>query len=179
MICLNYYRLILIAVSLSIDAFSLSLAYGLMNYNKRKIIIISLTVGIFHFFMPLLGFVIGNYIFENLTINPKLILLIMFLIVILEMIKGLNEEVEKKVLNIIGTFIFALLVSVDSFSVGIGISYEISKMYFASLVFSVTSFIFTLGGFFLGKYISGKIEKASKIVGICIMFTLLIYYLCK
>lgn len=176
---MNYYGIILIAISLSLDAFSLSLAYGLMNFNKKKILFVSIVVGIFHFFMPLLGLNIGNYLFQILIVNPKIILSIMFSIIIIEMIRGINEDTPKTALNFIGTIIFALLVSVDSFSIGIGLAYITDNVIVASFIFSLSSFLFTLSGFFLGKYISIKFEKISKIIGIIIMFTLLIYYVCK
>lgn len=176
---MNYYEIILIAISLSLDAFSLSLAYGLMNFSKKKIFLISSVVGLFHFFMPLLGLLLGELIIDTIKINPKIILLIMFSLVILEMIKGLKDESEKISLNIIGTLVFALLVSIDSFSVGIGLSYIANNIFLAAFIFSISSFLFTLSGFFLGKIISIKLEKISKIIGIFIMFTLLIYYLCK
>ena len=56
--------LIIIGLSLSIDAFTLSLAYGLLSVSKRKIILTSLTVGVFHFIMPITGYSLGNAI-EN------------------------------------------------------------------------------------------------------------------
>ena len=54
-----------IAVSLSMDAFSLSLAYGTLNLEKKDINNLSLIVGIYHFFMPLLGLFIGNIVLKK------------------------------------------------------------------------------------------------------------------
>ncbi|MBQ3142360.1 MAG: manganese efflux pump [Bacilli bacterium] len=176
---MNIFSIILIAISLSLDAFSLAFSYGLMNLNIKKILFVSFIVGIFHFFMPLLGLYIGEYITKTLNINPKLIMFIMFLIVIIEMIKSINEEVEQKKLNVIGSLVFALLVSLDSFSLGIGLYFITKNLFLAALIFSISSFLFTLAGFFLGKYVSLKMEKSSKIIGIIIMFTMLLYYLCK
>ena len=52
--------LFLIGISLSIDAFSMSLAYGLIGIRKKDMFLSSLIVGLFHFFMPLLGSIIGS-----------------------------------------------------------------------------------------------------------------------
>ena len=49
-----------IAIGLSMDAFSLALAYGTLENNIKKEILLSITVGIFHFFMPLIGPIIGQ-----------------------------------------------------------------------------------------------------------------------
>ena len=44
------------AIALSLDAFSLAIIYGTVLKEKRTILILSLAVGIFHFFMPFLGY---------------------------------------------------------------------------------------------------------------------------
>ena len=63
--------LLLIGLSLSVDAFTLSLAYGLLNIPKRKIIMISGLVGIFHFIMPLIGYLISDLLNKVININFK------------------------------------------------------------------------------------------------------------
>ena len=40
------------AIGLSMDAFSLALAYGTTKIPINKKVLLSITVGIFHFFMP-------------------------------------------------------------------------------------------------------------------------------
>ena len=42
-----------VAVSLSMDAFSLALIYGTCNMGKRNELLLAIIVGLFHFFMPL------------------------------------------------------------------------------------------------------------------------------
>ena len=51
----NILVVVIIAIALSMDAFSASLGYGTLNFDKRKIFIISLTVGLFTFLCQLLG----------------------------------------------------------------------------------------------------------------------------
>ena len=53
-------NIILIAVSLSIDAFVLATAYGINNIKVKKAIITAVVVGTFHFFMPLIGNIMMN-----------------------------------------------------------------------------------------------------------------------
>ena len=55
-----------IAISLSMDAFSLSLIYGTLNLKPRMQKLMSIMVGIFHFLMPLLGYQIGELILTYL-----------------------------------------------------------------------------------------------------------------
>ena len=74
--------IILIAVSLSMDAFALSLSYGIKQVPIKKIIITALTVGIFHFFMPLLGSIIGTTLFSYTIIKPRIVLFLVFLLLL-------------------------------------------------------------------------------------------------
>ena len=59
----------IIALSLSMDAFSLSLAYGTQNIENKTKYTISIIVGLFHLFMPLIGNLLGNVILNIIKIN--------------------------------------------------------------------------------------------------------------
>ena len=67
---MSIIMVIVIAVSLSMDAFSLSLAYGTLNLEKSQIRLLSLIVGLYHFFMPLLGMWVGTKIL-NILLHPS------------------------------------------------------------------------------------------------------------
>ena len=154
--------LFLIGLSLSIDAFGMSLAYGLIGVPKNKMIISSLIVGMFHFFMPLLGSLIGLKLLNSFKINPKYVIIIVIILPLIEMIKSIkNDTVKEMKMNLIGMLSFAFLVSLDSFTVGMGIYYITNKPIYASIIFALVSFSFTLLGYILGKYVSNKMEKIS------------------
>lgn len=169
--------LFLIGLSLSIDAFSMSLAYGLIGMPKNKMFLSSLIVGIFHFFMPLLGSLIGYNLLKSFRINPKYLIVAIIFVLLIEMIKSLNEETKAMNMNIIGMVIFAFLVSLDSFTVGMGIYYITNEPVYASIVFAIVSFSFTFLGYILGKYVYKRLEKISKYIGIIILLTLLVYFI--
>ena len=57
-----FFTTLLVGISLSMDAFSLSLIYGTQNIGKKNEIMLTIIVGLFHFFMPLLGLNIGNFL---------------------------------------------------------------------------------------------------------------------
>lgn len=171
--------LIIIGLSLSIDAFSLSLAYGLLNIPKKTIISTSITVGIFHFIMPILGMLLGNIITDTLNLDSKYILLTILILILIEMIKSLKDENKEHELNIINMLIFAFLVSFDSFTLGIGIKYITSNIFFASIIFMILSSLFTFLGFILGKYLTKKATYKIKLIGIILLLGVILYFLCK
>ena len=59
---MNIFLLLLIGICLSMDTFSLSLSLGTFNIVKKKCILFSCLVAMFHFIMPLLGVILGNSI---------------------------------------------------------------------------------------------------------------------
>ncbi|MEG2620514.1 MAG: manganese efflux pump [Bacilli bacterium] len=166
-------NIILIAISLSMDTFALSLSYGLKKEKLLTIIVTAITVGLFHFFMPLIGNTLGVSLFSYTIINPKYVLFIVFMILSIDMfIHFFNDNNEVRPLNIIGTLLFSISVSFDSFSVGIGISYLYENVLLIVSAFCLISAVFTFLGFKLGEIISNKIGKYSFLLG---SITLILY----
>ena len=54
--------LLIIGTCLSVDAFSVSTVIGMYDLSSKKILQTSLTVGIFHFIMPLIGYIFSYQI---------------------------------------------------------------------------------------------------------------------
>lgn len=168
---------IIIAISLSMDAFSLALAYGTLNLNKKDIYKLSLTVGVYHFIMPLLGLFLGSIILKYIN-NPNIIVFIILFIIGIQMIyETFKEEDIKNIVSFKQMLLFGLAVSVDSFSVGIGLN-VISKNYlYCSTIFSLFSLSFTYLGLILGKKINNIIGKTSTIIGGLILIIIAFMYL--
>lgn len=168
---------IIIAISLSMDAFSLALAYGTLNLNKKDIYKLSLTVGVYHFIMPLLGLFLGSIILKYIN-NPNIIVFIILFIIGIQMIyETFKEEDIKNIVCFKQMLLFGLAVSVDSFSVGIGLN-VISKNYlYCSTIFSLFSLTFTYLGLILGKKINNIIGKTSTIIGGLILIIIAFMYL--
>lgn len=171
--------LISIGLSLSIDAFTLSMAYGLLKVPKKQIILTSLSVGIFHFLMPLIGFDINTKLDKYIDINEKLILTIILILILIEMIKSFNEEKEYREFKLTTILSFSLLVSIDAFTLGLGLEYITNNICLASLIFMSLSSIFTFLGFNLGKYTRTKFEKYSKLISIIVLLLITVYIICK
>lgn len=169
---------ILVAVGLSMDAFSLAILYGTLGFSKRRIIGLSLVVGVFHFFMPLLGSLIGSFLLNFLPINQDLIVGVIFLVIAIEMI--ISTFKEEEIMNIIGIgslLLFGFTVSIDSFSVGIGLL-AISSNYLVTVsIFSMISAIFTFLGLVIGKKLNCVFGKYATWIGSAILIVLSIVYI--
>lgn len=169
---------IMIAIGLSMDAFSLAILYGTLNFNKRKTLTLSSLVGVFHFFMPLLGNLIGIIILKILPIEPNIVVGIIFFIISIQMILSIFKQEEIVDLKgMFATMLFAFTVSIDSFSVGIGLSAICDSKILAVSIFSITSFLFTYVGLSIGSKLTEKFGKWSTLFGGAILLLLSFAYL--
>ena len=159
------------------DAFSLSLIYGMNKLNKKREISLSLIVGIFHFIMIYLGNSLGSIIFNYLPLNPDIIVSSIFMLIGLEMMLDKKEEI--KISNILDMLLFGLAVSIDGFGAGIGLNYLTNHIIISIIYISIISLTLTYIGLVFGKYISIKFGKISNIIGGMILMLLSITYLFK
>ena len=175
---MNLFIIFLIAISLSMDAFSLSLAYGTLDISKSDMYILSIIVGLYHFFMPTIGYYIGIRYIKLLPIASNFVVFIILTLIGIEMIIDTIKKEEKlKVMPLYNMFIFGLTVSIDSFSVGLGLDTINKNIILSSLLFSLTSFMFTLIGLFIGKKINHIFGKVSTIIGGCVLILIAILYI--
>jgi len=158
--------ILIIAVSLSMDAFSLSLLYGTLRINKKAKYLLSGMVGLFHFFMPLFGMLIGEIILRFIKLDPDIIVAVVLCFIGVEMIlSSFKEKEEIKVMKKIEFFLFAFAVSVDSFSVGITLTNISDHYIISSLIFAICSCLFTFLGLSIGNKIEKLLGKVSTIFG--------------
>ncbi len=157
------------------DAFSLALSIGTTSPLKRNIIKTSLTVGLFHFIMPMLGYFIGNS-FKSRMSGINILTFILFVVLSYEMYKSKDEE-NSTILNNITILLIAFSVSIDSFTVGIAFGLNNEFIIISSLIFSITSLIFTYLGLILGKKLKNKYKKKAIYLGIILLLIVAFKYL--
>lgn len=162
------------------DAFSLAFSYGIKGIALKEILITAITVGFFHFLMPLLGNYFGISLFSYTVLKPKFIMFFVFLFLSLDMVTHFFDDREKiRKLDIIGVFLFAISVSFDSLSIGLGLSYLSYNIILSCLIFCIISSFFTLLGFKLGKKLSKKIGRYSFLLGGIILLFYSVWILTK
>ena len=162
-------------IGLSMDAFSLSLSLGTTNPKKNIILKTALIVGLFHFIMPILGYFIG-YSFKYRIPNINILTFILFIILSIEMYKTKDEE-KSSILNNITILLIAFSVSIDSFTVGIAFGLNNEYILISSIIFSITSTIFTYLGLVLGKKLKTKYKTLSTYLGIVLLLIVALKYL--
>lgn len=158
------------------DAFSVALAYGTNKLKLNKIITFSILIGIFHFIMPIVGSIIGVKI-QTIIPNINNLVGIVFLILAIQMFITRNDSTEIKNTNIISILIVAFSVSIDSFTIGIGLGILKNNIIPPALIFSITSCLISFFGLIIGNKINEKLGKKSIYIGILILLIISLKYL--
>ena len=154
------------AISLSMDAFSLALAYGTLGMNKKYKIFLSIIVGFYHFVMPLIGMFLGEVILSlfkfNYDILVALILGFIGIQMIVDSFKGNDDVYELKLADL---FLFGLAVSIDSLTLGITLPNLGVNKILSPLIFALVSSLFTFVGLSIGNKIEKVLGKIATIIG--------------
>lgn len=175
---MSLFLILVVAISLSMDAFSLALVYGTLNISDKIIRRVSLTVGTFHFFMPLLGYFFGEVLARCLTFNSNILVGVIFIFLAVEMFLSVFKRDSVEMFSgFLSYFLFGFTVSIDSFSVGIGLGSLGSSVLTSCITFSTVSFLFTYVGLKMGKKLALKFGNISTVIGSVLLFVLGIYYL--
>ena len=161
----SFLTILIIGISLSMDAFSLALIYGIQGMTKNEKIYLSLIVGIYHFIMPLIGLIFGTILSNINLISIDIVAMLILIYIGIDLIISNSKKEERLEISKIGFLIFGLSVSIDSLTIGIGLKAVTNNFFLSSITFSLTSLIFTYLGLSIGNIIGSKIGSYSKILG--------------
>ncbi|MEK5444873.1 MULTISPECIES: manganese efflux pump [unclassified Fredinandcohnia] len=165
--------LFIMAFALGMDAFSVGLGMGLIRLRLKQILTIGITIGVFHMWMPLAGMMIGHFLSDTFgaiaTYVGAGLLLFLGLQMIISSFK--DDDGDKRMITPVGfgLFIFALSVSLDSFSVGLSLGIYGAKTIMVILMFGVVSMILSWVGLLLGRKVQHWLGTYSEVLGGCIL----------
>lgn len=157
----------LMAFALGMDAFSVGLGMGMVPMRLKQILKIGLTVGLFHVLLPLFGILTGKILSEQLgTFATYAGGLLMILIGLHMFIASFREDEGRGFKPVgFGLFLFAISVSLDSFSLGLTLGIYGAKTITAVTLFGIFATILTWAGLFFGRKMKGIIGKYSEAFG--------------
>ena len=165
--------IIYLAIALSIDAFCVALSIGFLTNSSKKHMCFAAFVGLFHFFMPLLGAITNKIALKSIIVNGNKLMGVILIILVIQMILEIKNNKENIKLNIP---ILAFSVSVDSYFAGIGLS-SLNENNINFLLFSTISIIFSYTGCKLGVLGKTKLKNIAKWISVIILLVLGVKYL--
>lgn len=168
---MTFLEILLIAVGLSMDAFSVSICKGLTTkrFSWRMALTCGLWFGLFQGLMPVVGYFLGSQ-FQHLieSVDHWIAFGLLFLIganMIREAVWG-NEDHEHNVsLDTKTMFLLAVATSIDALAVGVSFACIQVKLWSSVLVIGLTTFLFSVLGVKIGNVFGSKFEKTAGIFG--------------
>ncbi|MDZ5471799.1 manganese efflux pump MntP family protein [Bacillus sp. 31A1R] len=159
--------LILMAFALGMDAFSVGLGMGMFRLHRRQIFKIGITIGLFHVLMPLLGMLAGKFLSEQFGAIAGYIGGGLLIVLGIQMIWSSFKEEEGSLITPVGfgLIIFALSVSLDSFSVGLSLGIYGAKTILVLTCFGIGATILTWAGLLIGRRVQGWLGTYSEALG--------------
>ncbi|MCR4730890.1 MAG: manganese efflux pump MntP family protein [Saccharofermentans sp.] len=171
---------LLLGVGLAMDAFSISIANGIVEsgMRKRRMFLIAGVYAVFQLLMPMLGWLLVTTleeIFTKFSVLIPWIALILLLFIggkmiveaILEKKNGRKTDEEQATKLTFKTLVVqGIATSIDALSVGFTIAgYSLKRAFAASLIIGVVTLVICLIGLIFGRKIGEKISGTATIIG--------------
>lgn len=160
--------LIMMAAALGMDAFSLGIGIGMRGVRLLYILKVSIVIGFFHMVMPLAGMLAGHYVSSilgeiALIAGGTLLVLLGSHMVY----SGWRDEQTQSFDYTMfwGLILFALTVSIDSFSVGISMGLFASDIVLTVTLFGLFGAAMSVIGLLLGRKVASSLGRYGEIVG--------------
>lgn len=178
---MNIAETILLAVSLSMDAFAVALCKGLAikKINLKKCLIVGIWFGAFQALMPLAGYLLGSTFANKITAVSHWIAFVLLVIIGGNMIKeafGKDEECLDDSLCFKTMLVMAIATSIDALAAGVSIAFTDFNpdwfVYITFLLIGVITMAFSATGVKIGNIFGTKYKSKAEFVGGLILILL-------
>ena len=160
---------LLIAVGLAMDAFSVSIAGGaaLRTNIWKTALVAGLMFGFFQFAMPLLGWLVGAPLGALISSVGTWVVVALFFFIggkmIYDGIKG--EEGSVSLIGFKTLLVLAIATSLDALAVGISFGLVGDEILLPSVIIGIVTFAFSVAGVLAGHKLSQFLGTKMEIVG--------------
>lgn len=178
---MNLAEIFLLAVSLSMDAFAVSLCKGLAlkKIGIKNCAIVGLWFGSFQVLMPMAGYFLGSTFADKITSIDHWIAFVLLAIIGGNMIKESFEKDGEKVNDSLGfktMFVLAIATSIDALAVGVSFAFTDFQpewfVYIAFALIGVTTFTLSAAGVKIGNIFGTKYKSKAEFAGGLILILL-------
>jgi putative Mn2+ efflux pump MntP len=160
--------ILIMAIALGMDAFSLGIGIGMKGIRLFDILKISLVIGFFHIVMPLMGMFMGHYVSSLLggvaaAAGGGLLILLGSHMIYSSLRGDAVQSFDHRTLW--GLLVFALSVSIDSFSVGVSMGMFSGDLMLTVVLFGLFGLVMSMAGLLLGRNVANWVGEYGEAVG--------------
>ncbi len=175
---MNFYTLILIAFSLSADAFTVAMGKGIaLHYQKiRAALKIALFFGFFQTIMPVIGYLAGTcFIAAIQKYSPWIILVLLTYIggkMIYEALTIQPSARKCRILSVKTLLFLSIATSIDALAIGFTFALMKISIILPVIIIGVITFIVSLIGVYIGDRFGCIFKNNFEIAGGVVLITL-------
>ena len=165
-------EILLISVSVAMDAFAVSIGKGLTVTRVRPVDVIktALWFGGFQALFPLLGFFAANTFSKYVTAVDHWIIFALLAFIGGNMIReafGEEEENSRETAQFDWRHMLPLAVacSIDAFAVGVSFAFMTLNIWLSVIIIGVTTGLFSAAGLYIGRVFGARWQKPAQIAG--------------
>lgn len=165
-------EILLISVSVAMDAFAVSIGKGLTVTRVRPVDVIktALWFGGFQALFPLLGFFAANTFSKYVTAVDHWIIFALLAFIGGNMIReafGEEEENSRETAQFDWRHMLPLAVacSIDAFAVGVSFAFMKVNIWFSVIAIGVVTGAFSAAGLYIGRVFGARWQKPAQIAG--------------
>lgn len=165
---MDIISIIILAIGLAMDAFSVSITRGLtLQCNIKYALIIAIFFGGFQAFMPVLGWLSGIQLQSMVSLYAPWIAFILLFLIGLKMIyeSFYSDEDVCKVFSLKELIMLSVATSIDAFAIGVTFAILNTPIITPILIIGLVTFILSFIGVYIGKKIGHLFENKMEIVG--------------
>jgi len=168
---MTHIEILLLAIGLSMDAFSVSICKGLTTkrFSWRMALICGLWFGLFQALMPLVGYFLGSQFQQFIeSVDHWIAFGLLALIganMIREALSKKEEDTDSGALDFKTMFLLAIATSIDALAVGVSFACIQVNIWSSVLIIGLTTFLFSVLGVKIGNVFGSKYEKSAGIFG--------------
>ena len=171
---MSIIEILLLAVSLSMDAFAVALCKGLAlkKINLKSCAIVGLWFGAFQGLMPMIGYFLGSAFADKITSVDHWIAFVLLAIIGGNMIKEALEKDDEKVNDSLGfktMLVMAIATSIDALAIGVSFAFTDFEpdwfVYIAFILIGVITFTLSSIGVKIGNIFGTKYKSKAEFAG--------------
>lgn len=165
---MTFIELLILSIGLALDAFAVSLATGNKIENRRGAVRLAFHFGLFQFFMPIIGWLLGWQFVRHIV---KIDHWIAFVLLAGLGIKMIHESFSKakdetgdpsRGKHLV---ILSFATSIDALVIGLTLAMINIEIFYPSLLIGFTAGVLSLIGIYLSKKLNDTIGKKMEIAG--------------
>ena len=168
---MDIFSMLLLAIGLAMDAFSVSITRGMiLKCNFKYALTIAIFFGAFQALMPVAGWLAGEQLASLVELWAPWIAFILLALVGGKMIyEGLQEEDKDedvcRVFSIRDILILSVATSIDAFAVGVTFAFLNTPILLPIIIIGLVTFVLSFMGVYLGKRVGHLFGNKIEVLG--------------